>query len=59
MGQNQLVWPPEYISFLLAHMGIECSSQKHTNIILTPLLYSKTGVYRGRHYFSHHENIPI
>ena len=32
------------------------SSRKHTYIILTPLnptLYSKTGVYRGIHYFSY------
>ena len=27
-------------------------SRKNTYIILTPLLYSKTGVYRGIHYFS-------
>ena len=34
-----------------------CPSRKHAYIILTPLktplLYSKTGVYRGIHYFSY------
>ena len=31
-------------------------SQKHADIMLTPLnptLYSKKGVYRGKHYFSY------
>ena len=35
---------------------VEKTSRKHAYIILTPLnplLYSKTGVYRGIHYFSY------
>ena len=36
---------------LFDYWGI--SSRKHTYIILTPLLYSKTGVYWGIHYFSY------
>ena len=42
--------------FRLIHVGTVGASRKHTYIILTPLnplLYSKTGVYRGIHYFSY------
>ena len=38
---------------LSAYLQLSESSRKHAYIILTPLnlLYSKTGVYRGIHYF--------
>ena len=43
-------------SFTMTDMNSFFSPRKHTYLILTPLkpiLYSKTGVYRGIHYFSY------
>ena len=47
---------PEDTHEMLQSGSAAFPSRKHTHIILTPktpLLYSKTGVYRGIHYFSY------